>query len=112
MAAGIAVTMFDGPVCASQVDIYGIADPTNRLEAIRAKWPRAADRVSHWEKPDYDYACDGIDRFIGYYPISIAHTGGAKEADKFALLCRDIITALPADLRNCAAHVEKVLPST
>ena len=30
------------------MDLYGIADPTQRLAAIRAKWPNAGEVVSQW----------------------------------------------------------------
>ncbi|MBR4615950.1 MAG: hypothetical protein IKO55_10120, partial [Kiritimatiellae bacterium] len=53
-----------------------------------------------------DYGFDGVDRFIGHFPCCIAHSGGAKEADKFVRLYRDIVRALPADMRgnaSCAA---------
>ena len=41
MAVGVVATMLDGLVCASEVGIYGIVDPNQRLEAIRAAWPHA-----------------------------------------------------------------------
>ena len=71
-------------------------------KAIREFFHIASDSIGIYTVAS-DYACDGIDRFVGHCPISIAHTGGAKESDKFVRLCRDIITALPADLRTCAA---------
>ena len=50
----------DELVGASEIDVYGVTDPTNRLAQIRAKWPRAADRVSQWEMPDYEDAYEHI----------------------------------------------------
>lgn len=41
-----------------------------------------------------DYGVDGIDRFIGYWPCCIAHSGGADESDKFVRLYADIVRAL------------------
>ena len=52
----------DELISASEIDVYVIADPTNRLAAIRAKWPRAADRVSQWEMPDYEDTYERIMR--------------------------------------------------
>ena len=52
-----------------------------------------------------DYWVDGIDRFVGYYPGCIAHTGGVEESDKFVTLYRDIVRELPENLRGCASMV-------
>lgn len=50
-----------------------------------------------------DYWTDGIDRFMGWYPGCIAYAGGPEEADKFVVLFRDIVRALPKELRANAA---------
>ena len=47
-----------------------------------------------------DYGIDGIDRFIGYFPGCIAHTGGAEDAAKFVQLYREIVQALSVDVRE------------
>ena len=43
-------------------DLYGIADPTQRLAAIRAKWPNAGEVVSQWKMPEYEERFFEIDR--------------------------------------------------
>ncbi len=50
-----------------------------------------------------DYAVDGIDRFIGYFPVCIAHVGDAGESDRFVRLFRDIVLALPKETRDMAS---------
>ncbi|MCQ2395166.1 MAG: hypothetical protein MJ249_12860 [Kiritimatiellae bacterium] len=50
-----------------------------------------------------DYWTDGIDRFMGWYPGCIAYAGGPEEADKFVVLFRDIVRALPKEFRSSAA---------
>ena len=50
-----------------------------------------------------DYWTDGVDRFMGWYPGCIAYAGGPEEADKFVELFRDIVRALPGQLRENAA---------
>ena len=45
-----------------ETDLYGIADPTQRLAAIRAKWPNAGDVVSQWKMPEYEERFSEIDR--------------------------------------------------
>lgn len=50
-----------------------------------------------------DYWTDGIDRFMGWYPGCIAYAGGPEEADKFVALFRDVVRALPKELRSGAA---------
>ena len=50
-----------------------------------------------------DYGADGIDRFIGFFPCCIAHTGGADESDKFVRLYRDIVRELrPGNRKNAS----------
>ena len=50
-----------------------------------------------------DYWTDGVDRFMGWYPGCIAYAGGPEEADKFVVLFRDIVRALPKEFRSSAA---------
>lgn len=50
-----------------------------------------------------DYWTDGIDRFVGWCPSCIAYVGGPEEADKFVVLFRDIVRALPESFRASAA---------
>ena len=50
-----------------------------------------------------DYWTDGVDRFMGWYPGCIAYAGGPEEADKFVVLFRNIVRALPEQLRESAA---------
>ena len=50
-----------------------------------------------------DYWTDGVDRFMGWYPGCVAYAGGPEEADKFVVLFRDIVRALPEQLRESAA---------
>ena len=50
-----------------------------------------------------DYWTDGIDRFMGWYPGCVAYAGGPEEADKFVVLFRDIVRALPKEFRSSAA---------
>ena len=76
----------DELVGASEIDVYGIADPTNRLAAIRAKWPHAADRVSQWEMPDYEENFQEIDRLQDWCSDAPASRYG-----KFEEACRDAI---------------------
>lgn len=66
-----------------------------------------------------DYGADGIDRFMGWFPLCIAHAGGADEADKFVRLCRDMIAAMSPAARgvdamlalNVIRHAQKCVKS-
>ena len=76
----------DELIKASEVDVYGISDPTNRLAAIRAKWPRAADSVSQWEMPDYR------DRFLVLDEIQDwCNEDPASRYGQFEECCRDAV---------------------
>lgn len=67
-------------------DVYGIENPTNRLAAIRAKWPHAADRVSMWEMPDYEERFHEIDEFQDW-----CEEDKTNRYARFETACRDAI---------------------
>lgn len=48
---------------------------------------------------------DGVDRLMGYYPMAVAHEGGAEESVKFVRLAAEMIRAMPADRRHEASLV-------
>ena len=80
------LSALDALVHASEIDVYGIGNPTNRLETIRKKWPRAADRISQWDMPDYYKKFHEINRFQKWCGKDKANRYG-----QFAVACRDAI---------------------
>lgn len=50
-----------------------------------------------------EYGGDGVDRFLGNFPIGIAHAGGADESDKFVRLAAEMIRAMPESFRGARA---------
>lgn len=62
----LALSEFDGMVKrtldARAVDVYAIKSPEHALEALRAKWPGADQRISEWKKPDHADECARLQR--------------------------------------------------
>ena len=79
---------------AAQADAYGIADPAERLAAIRAKWPNAADRVSQWAMPDLEERFFEIDELQDW-----CEEDPENRYAQFEEACRDAIKYLGTDPR-------------
>ena len=78
---------------------YGLSEPNARSELQHCyTW-----NVLGVYSASADYWTDGIDRFLGWFPGCIAYAGGPEEADKFVVLFRDIVRALPKKCRDDAA---------
>ncbi len=67
-------------------NVYEIEDPTNRLAAIRAKWPHAGDRVSQWKMPDFEERFEYIDSFQNW-----CNEDKANRYGQFENACREAI---------------------
>lgn len=81
LCVAVAVALSAVGASEAEVDVYAIRNPTNALQALRAKWRGVESRVSMWKMPDLTrkfLEIDGTqqwwekDKKNRYYPFSTA----------------------------------------
>ena len=81
LCVAVAVALSAVGASEAEVDVYAIRNPTNALQALRAKWRGVESRVSMWKMPDFTrkfLEIDGTQRWWEkdkknrYYPFSTA----------------------------------------